>query len=183
MNILELLLGQVPEAVFIALFMIFSKNIRTKRVIFLIVTIVEYLLCKYTFVYNWMFHISFMIMVYLTLKVLYKNKTQIVDIFIFVISYIIIIITSAICMLLTNFNPIIASIINRLILFIPLIILNYKLNMIQLVYKKYWNRNDKVKKKIKSVTFRSLNVVIFNLLFVIINIGMLVATYYNNFIK
>lgn len=183
MELLQLFLGQIPEAIFIALFMIFVKNIKNKRFLFVIITIIEYLLCKYTFVYDWMFHISFMLMVYITLKIIYENKSQITDIFIFVISYIIIIITSTICMFLCGFNPIIASIVNRILLFIPLIILNYKLNVIQLLYNKYWNRNDKIKKKIKSITFRSLNVVVFNLLFVIINIGMLIATYYNAFMK
>ena len=182
MNILELLLGQIPEAVFVALFMVFSKNIKTKRIIFLIITVVDYVLLIYTFKYNWGFHILFMIITYIILKVLYKERTQIVDIFIFAIAYIYIIITSFVCVIFTR-NVVIASIINRLLLFIPLFVLNYKLSVIQSVYKKYWNRNDKIKKKMKSVTFRSLNIVIFNLLFVIINIGMLVATYYNNFIK
>ena len=135
------------------------------------------------FAYNWMFHILFMTIVYITLKVLYKDKAQITDVFIFVISYILIIISSFICVVTFNINMVIASIANRLLLFIPLLTLNYKLNCIQKVYRKYWNRNDKIKKKMKSITFRSLNVVVFNLLFTIINIGMLVATYYNNFIK
>ena len=179
MNLLQLLLGQIPEAIFIALFMIFAKELKTKRLLFTIIVIIEYLLCKYTFTYDWMFHISFMIMVYITLKVLYKEKSQITDVFIFAMSYIIIVITSIICMLLFSFNPVTASITNRILLFIPLVVFNYKLSTIQNVYKKYWNRNDKVKKKMKSITFRSLNVVIFNLLFASINALMLIAIYYN----
>ena len=184
MEILQiLLLGQIPEAIFISLFMIFVKNIRTKRLLFTIIMIIEYLLLMSLFAYNWMFHILFMIIVYITLKVLYKDKAQITDVFVFVISYILIIISSFICVVAFNVNMVIASIVNRFLLFIPLLALNYKLNYIQKVYRKYWNRNDKIKKKMKSITFRSLNVVVFNLLFTIINIGMLVATYYNNFIK
>ena len=47
--------------------------------------------------------------------------------------------------------------------------LNNKLYNIQKLYKKLWNRNDLVKKKIKTTTFRALNIVIFNVLFVILD--------------
>lgn len=172
MEFLQLFLGQVPEAIFIALFMIFVKNLKTKRVLFTLIMIVEYLLLMSLFVYNWMFHILYLVMTFIALKVLYKEKAQITDIFIFTIAYILIVISSALCYIISSNNVIIGCIINRLLLFIPLLILNYKLNHIQNIYKKYWNRNDKIKKKIKSITFRSLNLVIFNLLFSIINFGM-----------
>ena len=46
MNLAELFLGQIPEAVYFALFLIFTKNLKEKRVLFIILMIGEYLLLK-----------------------------------------------------------------------------------------------------------------------------------------
>lgn len=175
MEFLQLFFGQIPEAIFIALFMIFVKNLKTKRLLFTSIMVIEYLLLMSLFAYNWIFHILYLVMTFIVLKVLYKEKAQVTDVFIFAIAYILIVISSALCYIISSNNVIIGCIINRLLLFIPLLILNYKLVYIQNIYKKYWNRNDKIKKKIKSITFRSLNVVTFNLLFSIINFGMIYA--------
>ena len=170
---LKILLGQVPEAIYFALFMIFTKRIKEKRLLFTILMIVEYILIMALFQYSWLFHIIYTIMTYLTLKILYKEKAQITDVFILMISYIVLIASSAVCMLIFR-NTLLAAIINRIIIFLLLIIFHNKLYKIQNLYKSYWNRNDAVK-KMKTTTFRSLNLVIFNLLFYIINIGMTVA--------
>lgn len=56
----------------------------------------------------------------------------------------------------------------------------YKKNLtFQKIYKKLWNKSDK-KHKIKSTTFRSMNLVLLNIIFVIINLGMAYAIYINN---
>lgn len=173
MDILIIVLGQLPEAIFFALFMIFAKDIKEKRLLFTGLMCIEYLLIMSLFQYNWLFHIIYTIMTFLTLKVLYKEKSQITDIFILMISYLVLILTSIICVLLFR-NTVLAAIMNRIVIFCPLLLLNTKLSKIQNVYKRYWNRSD-TSKKMKSTTFRSLNLVIFNLLFYIINISMTVA--------
>lgn len=174
---LELFLGQIPEAIFFALFMIFAKGIKEKRILFVILMIAEYLLLKYSFPYSWFFQIGYMITTFVTLKVLYKEKSQITDIFILLIGYLILGTTSIICYLLFNFNMIIVSIVNRLLIFIFLFAFKNKLRNIQKIYKKLWNRNDKNKKKLKSTTFRAINIVLFNITFYIINICMIYAIY------
>ena len=70
-------------------------------------------------------------------------------------------------------------ILNRLLLILFLIIFHNKLYKIQKIYKRLWNRNDKNKNKIKSTTFRAINVVIFNIIFYIINLGMLFIIFQN----
>lgn len=180
---MELLLGQIPEAIFFALFMIYAKGIKEKRILFTILMIIEYLLLKYSFPYNWIFQIGYMVTTFLTLKILYKEKSQITDIFILLIAYLILGITSIFCFLLFKNNMILVSISNRIIIFSLLFIFKNKLIKIQKIYKFLWNRNDKVKKKIKSTTFRALNIVIFNIVFYLINICMLYAIYYNSIIK
>ena len=74
MNLLEILLGQIPEAIFLSLFMIFTKSLHTKRFLFIIITIIEYLIWMGIFPYSWYFHIGLMVSIFLTLKILYKEK-------------------------------------------------------------------------------------------------------------
>lgn len=179
MNFLELFLGQIPEAIFLTLFVIYAKNLKDKRVIFTIIMLFEYLLLKYTFRYNWYFHVGLLTSTFLTLKVLYRERAQITDIFIILISYIVLMITSALCFMVCLGNVIPATITNRIIIFGLLFHYKEKLNCIQKLYKKYWNRNDKPK-LMKSATFRSMNVVIFNVVFAVFNIGMVYVLYLVN---
>ena len=44
MDILEIILGQIPEAVYFAVFMILVKELKEKRFLFIISMIIEYLL-------------------------------------------------------------------------------------------------------------------------------------------
>lgn len=175
MNIIELGLGQIPEAVYFALFMILVKKLKEKRLLFISIMICEYLLLKYLFVFNIWFQISYTVMTYVTLKVLYKEKSQITDIFTFGIASLVLIICSIISGGLYLLNPIIGIISSRVLPFMIIFIFRNKLHNIQKLYKCHWNRNDEVKTKIKSTTFRCLNVVIFNLMFYIINAGMIYA--------
>ena len=78
---MELLLGQIPEALYFALFIIFAKQIKEKRILFTVLMVFEYLLAKYTFQYSVMFHISYIALIYLLLKILYKEKAQITRFF------------------------------------------------------------------------------------------------------
>ena len=177
---LELIIGQIPEAIYFALFMIYAKGLKEKRILFTVLMVSEYLLLKYSFPYNWFFQIGYMITTFLTLKILYKEKSQIIDIFIFCISYIIIIFFSFINFIFANItfkNMIIANILCKITIFLFIFFYKNKLNKLQNIYKILWNRNDKIKKKIKTTTFRALNIFIFNVLFFIFNLGMIYALY------
>ncbi len=182
MNYLLLFLGQIPEAIYLALFLIFTKKLDKHRVLFTVLCVIEYLLLKYSFPFNWYFHIALIFILFITLKVIYKEKSQVTDIFIILISFAYLGLTSAITFLVFSVvypNMIVCLIVHRLILFITIILFNYKLSKIQEIYKKYWNRNNKPK-RLKSVTFRCLNVVSFNILFIILNACMLYAIFINN---
>ena len=186
MDLLEIFLGQIPEAIYFALFMIFTKDLKKKRILYILLMVIEYLLLKHFIKYNIWFQILYTIMQFVILKVLYKEKSQITDIFTFTIASIILILSCAILYFMTYKiinNYIIYVILNRILLILFLIIFHNKLYKIQNLYKKLWNRNDKIKKKIKSTTFRAINIIIFNIIFYIINIGMLYAIYYNSIIK
>ena len=173
----------LPEAIFFSLFMIFAKNLKEKRILFVMLTCIEYLLLFKAFPFSMYSKIGFFIVTFVILKMLYKEKSQITDVFILAVASIIIIISCAIPSFLVIYNILdykIYAVITRVIMFSILLVSKNKISNIQKVYKKIWNRNDKVKKKIKSVTFRSANVVIFNIMFFIINCGLMFAIYFND---
>lgn len=175
MNLAELFLGQIPEAVYFGLFLILTKNIKEKRLLFLLLMIVEYVLLTRCIFFNTWFQVAYTIMTFLTLKVLYKDKAQITDIFTFGIASIVLIILSAISFSLFGPDMKLVTLYSRLLLVLFLVITHKRLHNIQKMYNLLWNRNDLVKKKVKSTTFRSLNVVIFNVMFYVINLGMIYA--------
>lgn len=178
---LEFLLGKVPEAIYFALFMIFAKQIKCKRILFTILMIIEYILLEYIFHYSVWFHILYTFISFILMKILYKEKSQITDIFIFTISSVILIIFSILSysiMYFTFKNLILASILEKILLFLFLLVFNNKLYNIQNMYKNLWNRTNKPK-KIKSATFRAINIITFNILFYVINIGMILTLILN----
>lgn len=182
-KILEMVLGQIPEAIYFSLFMIFTKQLKEKRILFILLMIIEYLIIQKLIHFDIWLQIIYTFSVFIILKVLYKEKAQITDIFTFTLSSILMIIIDIplyfIIHLITD-NFIIYVLIARIMLFGTLIVLRNKLPKIQSLYKKLWNRNDSKDKKIKTTTFRSLNVVIFNITFYIINLVMLYAIYVNS---
>ena len=173
---LELIIGQIPEAIYFALFMIYAKGLKEKRILFTVLMVAEYILLTRFLIYNIWFQILYTFITFLILKVLYKEKAQVTDIFTFTISSVILMILSCITFIIFNIfckNMLIASLFLKILMILFFIIFYKKLYKIQNLYKKLWNRNDKVKKKIKSITFRCINLIIFNLSFYILNIIML----------
>ena len=175
MNLYELLLGQIPEALYFTLFLIFTKQLKEKRILFAMLMVLEYILLLYILPYNIWSHILFFLINNILLKLLYKEECQITDVFTLSFASVILMVVSIVISLMFKHNIIMTIIISRICLFGLVSSLNYKLSKIQKLYKKLWNRNDKVKKKIKSTTFRAINLVMFNTMFYIINFCMLYA--------
>lgn len=176
MNFIEILLGQLPEAIYFALFMILSKGLKTKRTTYIILSCIYYLILLNAFPYNTWSHVLFFIFTYITLKYLYKERSQITDVFTLgIASLLIVVISILIYFILSKFTAyiILGNIVQKIILFSVLFLLRNQLPKIQGLYNKLWNRNDKIPKRIKSTTFRVLNVVTFNFMFYVINIFLL----------
>lgn len=175
MNLLELFLGQIPEALYFSLFLIFAKKLKERRILFTVFEVLDYVVFLHLLPYNMWSHASFFLITYINLKILYGKRCQITDIFTLMIASIILIVTSAILYVIiwkTISVYIVYVILHRLLLMIIVFGFNYKLNRIQKIYKKCWNRNDSVEKKIKSTTLRSISIVVFNIMFYIISLGM-----------
>lgn len=172
---LELLLGQIPEAIYFALFMIFTKEIKEKRILYILGMTVEYLLIFNVLPYSLWTHIVYFIASFLLLKILYKNKSNITDIFTLGIASLFMIISCGLLyaiIYVTICNMIVYVLLQRIILLISIIWFKDKLPSINKLYKKLWNKSD-YKYKMKSTTFRALNLVIFNFSFAVINLGII----------
>lgn len=175
------ILGALPEAIYFSLFLIISKGIKEKRVLFTTLMFMEYVIIKLFISYDVWFQILYTIMTFIILKVLYREKAQITDIFTFAFSSLILVIISIVSYMFVYYTiglyPI-AYILNRLLLFGGLFIFRDKLNKLYTKFNRLWNR--KPNQKIRSLTVRNVSVIIFNIMFYIINFCMV---YFVTFLK
>ena len=171
--IMSTLLGLIPEVTFFTMFLIYTKNLKEKKVMLWFLVTLAYILCMFIQRYKVVYYILFIILVYLVLKILYKKKTQIIDIFVFSLSFCYVCFIGFITSRFVNNNYInyyICFIINRILLFLPFIFKN-KFNIL---YKKYcglWNRNYDKKQPIKSITLRNISLIILNGFIFLLNIA------------
>lgn len=173
---LMLFLEKVCEAIYFSLFLIYGKNLKEKRILFIGIMIFEYLMITKLIQYNIWIHISYIIMTYINLKVLYKEKAQITDIFLFMFASIILILFSGIFAILVYnniTNYIVAIILLRICLFLFLFFNIKNINGVYKTFCKSWNRNKN--SKIKSLTLRNISIIIFNLMFYSINLAMIIC--------
>ena len=173
-ELIMIILEKVLEAIYFAVFLIIGKGIKNKKLLFIGIMVFEYLMLKYFIKFSVYFQLAYTFMAYVTLKVLYKEKAQITDIFLFTAASLILIATSALCygiIYITIHEYIWVLFINR-----PLIfgIIYLGRNKIPQLYKKFyslWNRHN-IPNQIKSLTLRNISIIIFNLMFWLINLGM-----------
>lgn len=175
-NLINIVLCAIPETLYFSLFMIFTKKLKTKRILLFTLMFLEYVILMITVSYSTWFHILYTFMTFVILKILYKEKAIITDIFVFGLSSLIMIIVSVISYMsiMTLFNNYtIAYIIQRILLFVVLFLLRNKLNKWYIKFNGLWNRRKG--QKIRSLTVRNITVIVFNLMFYIINLCMIYA--------
>ena len=180
MNYLELFLGQIPEAIYFFLFLIYTKKLNKHDVLLGCLMVFEYCLFLHALPYSVWSHILFFVSTYLLFKWRYKEKVQVTDLFTLMIASLLLTVISVISFLLCHGDMIIGSIINRSLLFGTIYITKDKLPNIQKLYKRFWNRNDKANNPIKSTTFRAINVILLNISIWLLNACMIIALIYNN---
>lgn len=177
MNLMELLLGQIPEIIFLSLFMIIAKDLKTKRAALIVLMTVEYLFLKYAInlKYTVIFPILYTFTTFAILKSLYKDKAQITDIFLFVFGLLVLGVCSVPVLYINTWiqNIFLCSVISKIFAFLLLFIFRNKLYKTYKYICSLWNRNDSIKRKIKSLTLRNICVVVFNMTFVAMHIVLL----------
>ena len=166
---LSLILGILPQALYFVLFLTSIKEIKTKRILFLLLTFFIIAVTVMIIKFNLYLYLLIIPSLYIVMKLLYKKKTQIIDIFIIAIAYGYLSILSYICsfMIKENMNLYwIAYIINNALLFVVIL---FKKPTIKL-YRKYiqiWNRNPK--NRIRSISVRNVSLISLNVFIIILD--------------
>lgn len=175
--IFSLIFGLIPETLYFTLFLIFAKNIKEKKIKLFLLISLSYILCMMFIRYKLLLYVIFIFSLYMILKILYNKKAIITDIFLVSISVLILAITSyGYYFFRTNLqiSGFISYMIVRLILFIILILIKNKINKLYNIYCRFWNRNDKENRPIKSITLRNISLTIMNLLIILMNIFIII---------
>ena len=173
--LISILFGLIPEVLYFTLFITYTKNIKEKRIKLFLLIGISYFLCILVQSFKILFYILLIVLIYISLKILYKEKIQIIDIFIISIAYLWIAILSTFLLILLSedkSNYYLLYIIDRVLLFVLFIFKN-KFNMLYKKYCKLWNRNDKEKRPIKSITLRNISLILLNGFILLLNITMI----------
>lgn len=182
-ELIVIILEKVLEAIYFAMFLIAGKGIKNKKLLFIGIMVFEYVMLTNFIEFNVYFQLIYTFMSFVNLKVLYKEKAQITDIFLFMVASLTLIFVSFISYMpfhiITKGNVglreyLVALFFNRALLGLILIAGR---NLIRNSYKKFcslWNRHA-IPNQIKSLTLRNISIIIFNLMFWLINLGMTFA--------
>lgn len=179
--IFRTILVKLVEPIYFSLFLIMAKDIKHKRLLFISIMIFEYLMLTSLIEYNVWLQLLYTFMIYINLKVLYKEKAQITDIFLFAFASVILIVISIFSYFVVYFTIgiyDIALILNRMLLIIFLFVSK---SVVRKTYKEFyslWNRHGNPN-KVKSLTLRNISIIIFNIMFYVINFGMIYAKFLN----
>ena len=168
--LVSILLGMIPEVLYFTLFLIYTKDLKEKKIRLCLLIAIAYFLCLMINRFKLVYYIGFLFLIYLILKLLYKKKAQITDIFIISLAFLYVCIISYICFLFVKedySNYYLLCVINKILLFVPFSF-RKKFNIWYKKYYSLWNRNDNVKRPIKSITLRNLSLIGLNI-FVFIN--------------
>lgn len=168
----SILFGLIPEVLYLNLFIINIKELKDKKVILFILSSIIYFACMLIQQYSIIYYVLFIFLNYFILKMIYKDKIQIIDIFIISISHFWMALLASISFVFLNkdlSNYYHLFILDRILLFLPILFKKYLIKY----YKKYcklWNRNDKENRPIKSITLRNISLILLNSFIFILDI-------------
>ena len=168
--LISILFGLIPEVLFFTLFITYAKGIKKKRIKLFLLMSIAYIICMFIKRYEVFYYCLFVVLIYIILKILYGNKTQIIDIFVISLSTLYLTIISFIFSRFITNSYFMALILNRIALFL-IFIFKDKFNHLYKIYCRLWNRNDNEIRPIKSITLRNISLVLLNGLIFIVNIG------------
>lgn len=167
------IVGSVFQPLYFSLFLIFTKNIKNKRILFISIMIIEHFILKYVCNINYdiNFELFYTILSFLVLKLIYKDKARITDSITFIISVILLGIISMLVGMTVGMN-IVGLAVSNILPIIIIYILRHKLSKIDVFYDKFWNRHNN-KKMIKSITIRGISTVLTIITFVMMHFWMI----------
>ena len=162
--LVSIVLGLLPEVLYFSLFLIYTKNIKEKKLKLFMLLAIGYILlimiCRYQFI----FYLAYVVYSYFVLKYLYKS--QIIDFFICSIGLTYMTIVAYVGYQILGFNYVLYYIVARISLF-SIFTFKKHFNKLYLTYRSLWNRNDNA--KIKSLTIRNCSLLFINILILFFN--------------
>ncbi len=163
--ILFLLFGVLPEVLFYFYFFTIAKELKKdkRKILFLLSLFATYIGIKMFFKYSIYFHLLYVALNMITLKILYGKIIKTTDIFLFACSILVISILSAIAYYSIS-NYVVALCVNRISLLLFIILFKKQIRQLYLKYNSLWNRNREKPNKIRSLTIRNISIILFNLM-------------------
>jgi hypothetical protein len=166
------LIGCVLQPLYLCLFMLFVKNIKEKRLIFIFLSIIDYIIIQNIVKFNISVNadLVYIVFFYINIKTLDKEKARITDIITYIVSFLSMGIFSMIYVSILGFK-IITIIVTFLTLILIMLLLKDKLYAIEQFYNKFWNKHNF--KFMKSVTIRGFSATLTIITFVILHIWLI----------
>ena len=165
---LYLFIGIIPEIFLFYIYAINVKGLKEKKLLCFIGFLIVYLVSKLIFRYSVYFNITCIFGFYGVLKLLYKEKAEITDIFLMSFVSLLLVLSSVFTYFCYS-NYTLSIMINR-VLIVCFACLSKYFKDFYIKYMSCWNRNRKTPNKIRSLTLRNISVIIFNLMIFIINL-------------
>lgn len=172
--LISILFGLIPEVLFLILFVDNIKNFKGKKIKLFMMIGLTYFLCLLIKQYVILYYFLFIIFTYFIFKILYKNETELIDIFIISFATMYLTLVGFVTFLFVDnnlSNYYLMYIVNRFLLF-SIFIFKNKIKNFYSKYYKFWNRNDSIKKPFKSITIRNVSLVLINVFVFSINIAL-----------
>ena len=167
-----LVLGLFPEVLYFTLFLNFAKDLKEKRLLLFVLLAIGYLLLIMICRYELLFYLAYIVYSFFVMKVLYKAHISDVFVFIFAFLYLIIVAFISHALLFKYYLP--CYILDRILLFVPLIIFRNKIKELYKKFRYLWNKHSE-KVKIKSITIRNVSLLLMNILIILLAIFVIMA--------
>lgn len=168
--ILSLLLGILPQALYFMLFLTKTKEIKSKRILLTILFYIIITLMVMITRYNLYLYLLIIPLMYGAMKLLYKKKVQIIDVFIIAAGYGYLNIISYLCSLIYRNNMNLywfAYIINNVLLFSILSLEPFFIKWYRWYYRQ-WNRHPN--NRFRSISVRNVSAILLNVFIIILDI-------------
>lgn len=176
----SLIFAWIPEVLYFTLFLVFAKGYKTRKLELFFVLLFGYVLFEEMFKMNIYFQIAYTLYVPIVLRMLYKDKFHISDIFVFVYSSIFLILISIIGIVMYSVCKfyVFSFVVNRILMFLFLFLFKTKIRKYYEWIISQWNRNVEHPNRVKAITIRQVCTISLNIMIYVL---YLILQYFINF--
>lgn len=167
------LIGYILQSIYFSTFILNTKDIKDKRILFNTLVFGEFIFLKYICNMNYTinFEIAFGVLLYLIIKLVYKQKARITDLTIYILAMIFLGIINVATILLLGVNMY-SVIVGNILPIIFVYILRSKLMEIDNFYTRFWNKHNN-SKVFKSITIRGFSSILTTITFLLAHLWLI----------